>query len=134
MQASQFKVKKNLSLPLIKPQIDQPVYIQFTEAMFIGKKVQENKEAAVIANVINLEDGEQMQYLVPSVLQGIFHDNYGAPLFGKTDHGTDIVEAAKGDAQDSYVGKGFMITKMKKATNKQYHPHKVAEIELEWYN
>jgi hypothetical protein len=133
--AIKFKVKKNLSLPLIKPQIDEPIYIRFDEPMFIGKKVEKSKDAAVIANVTDLETGEKMQYLVPSVLQGIFHDQYGAPLFGKVDdseRGTEIVEGPlDGSEIDSYVGKGFQITKMKKATNKSYHPHNVAELEIE---
>lgn len=109
-----FKVKRNITLPLIKPQLDTPVYLKVTSAIFQGKKIEgtgdkAKMEPADLVNCINLESGEEAQIIVPSVLKGIFHDEF---------------------PDDSYVGKGFMITKHPKASGKRYHPFSVAELEL----
>lgn len=109
-----FKVKRNITLPLIKPQLDVPVYIKVTGPMFKGKKIEgtgdkAKMEPAELLNCINLESGEEAQIIVPSVLKGIFNDEY---------------------PDDSYVNKGFMITKHPKASGKRYHPFSVAELEL----
>lgn len=108
------KVKKNITLPLIKPQIDKPVYIKVTSAIFVGKAVNkagDNKdmEPAKLVNCVNLETGEEAQIIVPSVLNGIFSDEY---------------------PEDAYVGCGFQITKHAKANGKRYHQFSVAELEL----
>lgn len=112
--APKFKVKRNITLPLIKPSIDVPVYIKVTNAVFVGKAIQKagdgkDMEPAKLVNCINLETGEEAQIIVPSVLNGIFEDEYP-------------------DA--SYVDKGFQITKHAKASGKRYHAFSVAELEL----
>lgn len=111
--APKFKVKRNITLPLIKPQIDVPVYIQITGPMFTGKKIDSGKtkdmEPAEMVNCLNLETGEEAQMIVPSVLKGIFEDEYDS---------------------DAYVGLGFSVTKHAKASGKRYHPFSVAELEL----
>ena len=108
------KVKRNITLPLIKPQIDVPVYIQVTSAVFVGKAIQKagdgkDMEPAKLVNCVNLETGEEAQIIVPSVLNGIFEDEY---------------------PDQSYVNKGFQITKHAKASGKRYHAFSVAELEL----
>lgn len=125
-------VKKNLTLPLIKPKLDEPVYIKFVEPVKIGKQIGD-KDAAITANVVNLETGEMAQYLVPAVFQGILHDEYGAPKFGVKAKGEPVVElepALKDQDPNSYVGKGFAVTKHPKMSGKQYHPHIIQELEL----
>lgn len=112
-KAPAFKVKKNLTLPLLKPQLDTPFYITIDEAIFEGKKIdsgaQKDMEAAHLANVTNLETGEKMQIIVPAVLLSILNESY---------------------ADNAYVGKGFQITKHPKASGKRYHAFSVAELEL----
>lgn len=113
--AVKFKVKRNITLPLIKPQLDVPVYIKITSEMFVGKDVSAAKgdakkmEPATLVNCVNLETGEEAQIIVPAVLKGIFEDEF---------------------PDNGYVGKAFSITKHPKASGKQYHPFSVAELEL----
>ena len=130
---NKFKVKRNITLPLVKPQIDTPIYIKITEPMKIGKVVGD-MDAAMICNCIDLETGEAAQIILPSVLQGIFHDDFGAPLYGAKEKGapTEMLEPAHDDqTPDSYVGLGFQITKHAKASGKKYNPYSVAELDLE---
>ena len=127
-----FKIKRNITLPLIKPQIDVPVYVKITAPMTIGKVVGD-MDAAMICNVINLETGEEAQIILPSVVQGILHDEFGAPLYGAKAKGepTTMLEPAHADQKaDAYVGLGFSITKHAKASGKKYNPYSVAELDL----
>lgn len=108
------KVKRNITLPLIKPQLDVPVYVKVTGAIFEGKKIEgtgdkAKMEPAHLFNCINLETGEEAQMIAPAVLMGIFKDEY---------------------SNDAYVGCGFSITKHPKASGKRYHAFSVAELEL----
>lgn len=103
------KVTKNITLPLIKPRIDQPEFIEVLEPYFTGKKIDDKKEAATLLNVVNLVTGENAQIIVPAVLKGIFDDEY---------------------PDNAYVGKKFSVTKHAKQTGKAYHPFSVAEIEV----
>lgn len=128
-----FAIKKNLTLPLIKPPVDEPIYIKFLEPVKIGKQIGD-KDAAITTVVVDLVTGETMQYLVPAVFQGILHDDYGAPRYGvvkKGDPVTVLHDPIEGLAPDSYVGKCFLVIKHKKASGKEYHPHTVQEIEVE---
>lgn len=108
------KVKRNITLPLIKPQLDVPVYVKVTSKVFEGKKIEgtgdkAKMEPAHLFNCINLETGEEAQMIAPAVLMGIFKDEF---------------------PDDSYVEKGFSITKHPKGSGKRYHPFSVAELEL----
>lgn len=123
-----FKVKRKITLPLIKPAIDVPVYVKIDEPIFVGKQIGD-KDAAILANVTDLETGESAQIIIPSVLQGILHDGFGAAKFGAKEKGGAVVELVAASSND-YVGKGFMLTKHKKASGKQYNPYSVAELEL----
>lgn len=111
------KIKRNITLPLIKPQLDVPVYVKVTGAVFVGKDItaaagtsdKKKMEPAHLFNCINLETGEEAQMIVPAVLLSIFKDEF---------------------PDESYVGLGFSITKHAKASGKAYHPFSVAELEL----
>lgn len=129
-----FKTVKKVTFSLLKPKIDQPVYLRFNEPVKIGKKVDKQKDPAIVAVVTDLETGEECQFLVPSVLQGILHDEYGAPRFGKEGEGKDTIELApprEGQKPHGYVGKCFMVIKRAKNADKAYHPVEVTEIEVE---
>lgn len=133
-KAPKFTVKKRLTLPLLKPQIDVPVFVKIMEPLKVGKKVDKQKAEAIIANVVNLETGEEAQFLVPAVIQGILHDEYGAPLYGQespTDPVHIIEEAHKDQEPNNYVGKCFQVIKHAKASGKQYNPYTLAEVEVE---
>jgi len=130
------KIIKHVTLPLIKPIINVPVYIKVTGTMFIGKDIsarvkkgeaEEKKKApATLMNCINLETGEESQIIVPSVLKGILEDDY-------TEHNPDgsIKKDDAGNPVQSYVGKGFSVTKQEKREGKDYFPFSVAEIAVD---
>lgn len=107
------KVKKLLTMPLIKPAIDVPVFIKITSAMYVGKKMDsgasKDMDPATLVHCINLETGEPAQIIIPAVLKGIFDDEY---------------------PNEAYVQKGFSLTKHAKSSGKKYHPFTVAELEL----
>ena len=131
--APKFTVKRHATLPLLKPEINTPIYFQFSEAVKIGKQVEKDKDAAIIANGIDLSTGEPCQFLVPAVMQGILHDDYGAPKFGTINKGDPVSEIEPRDPKqkaDAYVGLSFEIIKHEKG-QKRYHPMSVTEIEVE---
>jgi hypothetical protein len=108
------KILRAITLPLIKPQLDVPVYVLVMGTVFLGKEIavpegKKKMDAAHLINVTDLETGELAQMIVPSVLKGIFADEF---------------------KDDSYVGKGFMITKHPKGSGKDYHPFSVSELDL----
>jgi hypothetical protein len=123
-----FKVVKNVTLPLLKQNAGETVYIKITEPFKIGKKVQNDKAAAVIAHIVNLVTGEEMQFLVPAVMQGVMHDEYGAAKYGM-DENKETIEVEP-EKEPTYIGKCFAVSKLPKA-GKQYHPISVQEIEPE---
>lgn len=110
----QFKIKRAITLPLLKFAIDVPVYVKITEPMFVGKEIKgtgekAKMEPATLANCINLETGEQCQIIIATVLKSIITEEF---------------------ENESYVGKGFQIIKGAKASGKAYNPYTVAELEL----
>lgn len=112
-----FKVKKNLTLPLIKLQLDVPVYIKFLTEMYVGKEVKgkgekAKMEPAILADVINLITGEESQIIINSVVKANLteHEDY---------------------RDGKYVGKCFMLVKHDKREGKQYNDFSIQEIEVE---
>jgi len=111
------KIKKILTLPLLKMAEGSPIYVKFTGPYFIGKAIKEDdpkkaKEPPIMANVVNLPTGELVQIMLGSVLVGILKDEY---------------------PNDSYVEKGFeiMLTEKKRGRNGgNYNTYKVAELDL----
>lgn len=122
-------IKKHVTLPLIKPQIGQPIYIKIIGEMYVGKDISKKSRdpsktdmaPATLVNCVNLETGEESQIIVPSVLKGILEDEYC--VFSGEGEERKLVE------QD-YVGRCFMLTKQPKPDDKKrYFPFTVAEIE-----
>lgn len=110
------KVKKLLTVPLLKLAVGEPRYIKVTAAMFIGKEIKSsranatpsNREPATLVNAINLETGEECQVICSAVVKGNFEDKY---------------------PDNSYVGKCFALTKLERAAGKEYNGFKMEEIE-----
>ena len=104
-----------VTLPLYKPTIDQEFYVRFNEVIVQAKDSRTDEEKAsgqneppMLANVTVLDTGEEMQLIIPAVLQAELSDNY---------------------ENDGYVGKCFALTKLKKKDGKRYHNFSVIEIE-----
>lgn len=105
-----FKRTKVITVPLLKPAIDVPVYIRADAPIYVGKKIDDKMEAAHLLNCTNLESGEMNQLIIPAVLLSLFSETY---------------------ENDSYVGKCFEVTKHPKPSGKGYHPFSLNEIEVE---
>ena len=90
-----FKVKRNLTLPLLKLTLEQAYHIKLTDKHFIGKEIkgiegEAKKQPAVLINIIDLETGEPMQMILNKVLQSILDEEF---------------------ENDSYVGVSIRIVK-----------------------
>lgn len=109
-----FKRKKAVTLPsfVIKKEGDKR-YFKFITAMRKSDVITKDKdgkeqEAATVANVVDLESGQEGIYLVNSVV----HENL-----------------IKAYTEDSYVGKAFEIEHTGKREGKRYSNFSVYEVE-----
>jgi hypothetical protein len=109
-----FKIKKNLTPPLFKFVEDETRYVKATSVIYIGKEQEvksgeKKKEAAHLMDVINLETGEPGVIIVSAVVLSVLNESF---------------------PNNSYVDKGFAITKRSKAPGKNYNGYVVEELEL----
>lgn len=121
-QGRKFAVVRNVTLPVLKIEIEKPVYVTIREAMRLGSaqkagrddgKGGEKKakmEPATVTSVVDLETGEVKTLIVSAVIKGIFNDDY---------------------PNDSYVGKSFCLVKHAKKEGKNYFNFSVDEIDPE---
>lgn len=111
-EAPKFEVAKVLTKTLFKFVVDSPLHIKMDGPMYIGKQQKgrgekAKMEPATLADVTNLETGEEGQIILGAAVKSIFEENYPG---------------------DGYVGKKFRITKLEKAADKQYFPYNVVEL------
>jgi hypothetical protein len=104
---AKFKVAKKLTQPLLKLVNDLPVYVTIQDKMYLGKKVEEKKDPAMLVHVVDLTTGEECLMILSAVVQGVFKDEY---------------------PDDAYVGKSFSICKQAKRPGKAYNEFIVNEI------
>ena len=111
------KVKKLVTIPMLKLVVNEPRYIKVTSPMFIGKEIksrraaateEKKREPATLVNAVNLEDGSECQVICSAVVKGVFEDNY---------------------PDNTYVGKCFSLVKLERKEGKDYNGFKVSEIE-----
>lgn len=134
MVASKFKIKKHVTVPLLKiSDSGVPAYVKFTGEIFrakVNESEQKKYEGALasweksdkkepspqapnppeLAHVINLETGEVAQIIISAILGSELRDGY---------------------PNGGYVGKGFEIKKSKPTGSKRYAMFQIAEVELE---
>lgn len=115
--AGRFKVLKTVSLPLKSLAEGDLAHVKMETAIRLGEKLKgkanEKKEPAHLANVIDLDTGEEMLMIIPAVLKSSLEDNY---------------------KDESYVGKAFQITHLGKkakggAADEGYNLYKILEID-----
>ncbi len=109
-----FKVVKNVTVPLLKLVEEKAEYVQLTGAMFQGKEVKgtgdkAKMEPAILCHCINLTTGEVAQIIVNAVVKENLKEAY---------------------PDDSYVGKSFEIIKHAKREGKRYNDFSITEIEV----
>ena len=109
--AENYSVTRHVTLPLLKPSVDIPVFVKITDKMFQGKEIKtgdkKDMEPAMLVNIIDLQTGEQCQMILNKVFESILLEEY---------------------ADDSYVGLSFAITKKSKREGKRYHGFEITEI------
>lgn len=104
-----FKVKKHVTVPLLKMVNNTPIYVKFQGEIFKGKVVDDKKEAPTMANIINLQTGEEQQIILGTVLVGNLEEEY--PNAG-------------------YVGKSFELVKSAPEGARKYSLYNITEIEV----
>ncbi len=77
-----FTRKAQLVFPLLKHEPGKTLFVRFTSEPAPGKKLEEDKEPALVARVINLETGEECEMLVASVLAGVLNERYSKGVSG----------------------------------------------------
>lgn len=118
-----FTTKRQVILPVLSLQVDQPRIVKFLEAMRIsavkaspesaarakaeGKGDQKEKPATV-APVVDMQTGENLTLIVPAVLEANLKEQY---------------------PDDGYVGKGFYVMKKAKRPGKRYFDFEISEVE-----
>lgn len=76
------KVKKILTLPLLKFEVGKTHYLKSLGPYFRAKPIKnpseadKNKEPPLLMNVVDLETGEMSQIILGQVLANIFDDEY----------------------------------------------------------
>jgi hypothetical protein len=121
---SKVVVKKEVTLPVRQLSIEKPAYLKITDNIRLTKSVDEKtgeEKDLPILTCIDLETEKSCHVVVPSVLYGIFQDNYPIPQVDG--------ESTAEDATAPYVGKAFQIIKGRKPSGKRYHTFTVCEIE-----
>lgn len=101
------KVLKNVTLPVLKLKADgNPRYFKITGPMHLGKKIDDQKEAATLCTAIDCDTGEVGQIVCPTVMQKELRENY---------------------EKDGYVGKFFEVV-LTRVPEKKYNIVTLTEI------
>lgn len=111
-----FTKKRSVTLQLFKWKNGVERYFKITGSMFKGQELKakdgkEPQEPVTLVNCVDLETGEEGQFIVGAVLRDTFNtdDEY---------------------MNDQYVGKCFAITQLRDAS-KKYNTYTVIEIEAD---
>lgn len=113
--ATQFKRKKALIIPTLSHKGHPTVIIKVMSKVYAGKELPPKKpgekpeKPADLCEAVNLETGEQVLYMVPTIIKGRFEE----------------MENAK----DSPVGRCFEITKVGRRDGKRYDDYSMYEVE-----
>ena len=100
---------KMVTVPVIKFVPDVPKFVRIENAIYTGKKVEEKKEPARIAHVVDLETGEEGLMIVGKVLEGTLDEMY---------------------PDNKYVGKCFEIVNHGVRAEKKYNTYSISEVEV----
>jgi len=103
-----FVHKRLVTVPTLSLKDNEPKFLRIDAPMYTGKQIEEGKEPATLANVTDLDTGEQSTLIVNTVLHGILDEEY---------------------PNGAYVGLLFSIERLPKRQGKAYNGFKVFEIE-----
>lgn len=108
-----FAVVRNVTLPVLTPKIETPVYVTIKDAMRVGQTIkakegEAEKKPATVCTAVNVETGEVVTLIVSAVVKSIFERDY---------------------PDNAYVGKSFCLVKHAKKEGKNYFNFSVDEID-----
>ena len=101
-----FTRTRTIAMPLFKLVADVPRFFLADGAMFIGKQIDDKKEAATLMAVTDLETGEQGQIIIGQVLKELLIEQY---------------------PENGYVGKHFELC-LRKRADKKYNTYDLFEV------
>ena len=101
-----FTRTKTIAMPLFKLAADQARYFLADGPMFLGKQIDDKKEAATLMPVTDLETGEQGQIIIGLVLKELLNEQY---------------------PDNGYVGNRFEIC-LRKRADKKYNTYDLFEV------
>lgn len=106
------KIKRQITVPLMKLNTDEPVYVKFTgdEPRLVQLDKKAEKEPATVLRCIDVTDGEVIDLIASTVLKSQLVEEFGG-----------IGPQLKGVA--------LMITSTGKRAGKEYNDIRIAEIE-----
>lgn len=110
----EFEKVKVVNRQLLKFVKDETRHVKFEGPMHLGKEMkakegEKKKEPATLANVVDLETGEECQIIISAVVKSVLEEEY---------------------PKNAYVGKSFGITKRGKAPGKAYEQYTVVEVKI----
>lgn len=100
---------KAVAIPLFKMVVNVPRYFLVDGIYFTGKKIDDKKEAAILAPVTDLETGETGQIILGKVLRALLDETYPG---------------------NAYVGKKFEMC-LRRNSDKAYNTYDLYEVEGE---
>lgn len=103
-----FQKLKQVTLPVLKLAKGQPRYLYFKGPMHLGKKIDDQKDAATVAHCIDMETGEEGMVICPAVMVKELNEAYGG---------------------EAYVGKGFEVV-LTRVPDKRYNIVSIAEVAI----
>lgn len=92
--SSKFKKVRTVTSAVLKLREGQPRYIFFLSPMYVGEKIDEKKEAATLAQVVDMETGETGILIISAVMKS---------------------ELLKAYPKSAFVRKGFEVVLNKRA-------------------
>lgn len=98
--ASKFQRVRAVTQSVLKLPTGQSRYLYLIDPMTVGKKIDDKKEPATLCHAVDMETGEEGVIICPMVLQKELNENYPG---------------------ESYVGKGFEISKTRDPEKKYNH-------------
>lgn len=106
----EFDKVKSVTRMILKPEPNKPFYVEFQGAVTVGEKIKDDgKEPPHLANVLNLETGEESVIILGAVF---------------------LSELTKAYPDDAYVGKQFMVVKQAPEGVRKYSLWQITEIKV----
>lgn len=103
-----FKRLKPVVRPLLKLMAGVEVHVRITGPMHLGKQIKDDKEPATLVDILNLDNGEEMQMILPKIVREALAEQFPS---------------------DKYVGRCFALELMRVPEKRYNLVRTLVEIE-----